>query len=68
MRGQRTPRAGKLGEHEFPSLNKSRPDIRANDVDAEREKAMAVGCDEPPTIIPPLRAKEPGSVKNGTLQ
>src|SRR6266446_10003238 len=42
MRGQRAPRIGKLGEHGFPSLDKSRPDIGADDIDAEGEKTVAL--------------------------
>src|SRR6516164_9634198 len=67
MRGQGVARLGKPRKHEFPALDKRRPDIRAHDIDAEREKAVAVWCDEPPTTIPPFRAEEPGRVKIGTL-
>src|SRR5216683_1287388 len=68
MRGQRTPRIRKLGEHGFPSLDKSRPDIRTDDIDAEREKAVAIGRDQPPPPLPLLCTKEPGRAKNGTLE
>src|SRR6266446_1022875 len=54
MRGQRTPRIGKLGEHGFPSLDKSRPDIGADDIDAERKEPVPLGGDEPPPPFPPL--------------
>jgi len=68
MRSQRVARLGKPRKHELPALDKRRPDIRSHDIDAEREKTVAVWCDEPPTTIPPFRAKEPGRVKIGTLQ
>ena len=68
MRGQRTRRIGKLGEHGFPPLDKSRPDIGADDIDAEGEKTVALRCHEPPAVIPPLRAKETRRAKIRSLQ
>jgi len=68
MRAQRVARLGKPGKHELPPLDKRRPDIRAHDIDAEREKAVTVWCDEPPPVTPPFRAKEPSPVKIGALQ
>src|SRR5437867_7102467 len=63
MRCKQTPRIGKLGEHGFPSLDKSRPDIGADNIDAEGEKTMAFRCHEPPTVIAPFRAKEASRTK-----
>ena len=68
VRGERTSRIGKLGEHGFPSLDKSRPDIGADDIDAEGEKTVALRCHEPPAVIPSLRAKEPRRTKIRSLQ
>src|SRR5271166_3068676 len=68
MSGQRVVRGGKFGKHELPSLDKRRADVRAHDVDAEREEAVAVGRDEPPPAFPPFRAKESGRAEFRAVQ
>ena len=68
MHSQRVIGVGEFPKHKLSSFDNRRPDIRADDIDAEREEAVALGGDEPPSIIPPLRAKEPGRAKNGPLK
>src|SRR5439155_17053852 len=63
MHGERVTRLGQLGKHEPPSFDKSRSEIGADAVHPEREEAVALACDEPPSAVPVLGAKEPGRRK-----
>ena len=64
MRGKFAISARQIAEHELAALDIGRPG-RRDRVDADREKAVPFGGDEPPSAIPPFGAEKPVARKVG---